>query len=163
MIDLKNLVILALVLACAGLGWKYLNERTAHAETKAAHAQQLKAISDLSAEAAQKVATAQQAWNKALAAIDTERTKEKIHALAENDRLRRAVADGARRLRIQASCPARGGDLPASPSTPGVADAAAPELTPDARTAYFDLRAEIASARVQILGLQDYARACQMP
>lgn len=164
MTDLKNLVILALVLACAALGWKLAGERTAHANTRTAHAQQLKAISDLATEAAQKVATAQQAWNKALAAIDSERTKEKTHALAENDRLRRAVAAGDRRLRIAATCPARGGDVPAPASAASVDAGTTVELAPEAGQAVFDLRADLIAERAALIGLQRYVReVCLAP
>lgn len=87
---------------------------------------------------------------------------EKIHleALtnAENqiDSLRADVESGRAKLRIKATCPAVPKDATAEPGN----DAAAPELTADARQAYWDLRRDHERVTAQILMLQDYAREC---
>ena len=91
--------------------------------------------------------------------LDQKNTEELIHALAENDALRRDVDDGRQRLRIRATC------RPAVPATTGaasVADAGTAELAADARPDYFTLRGQLALSRQMILGLQDYSRqVCQ--
>ncbi|BAP43931.1 endopeptidase [Pseudomonas sp. StFLB209] len=87
--------------------------------------------------------------------VDTERTEALNDALTKNLALQRAVADGRRRLLIQATC-----SVPhaADPGAAGLADAGTAELTADARSDYFTLRNELARAREMILGLQDYIR-----
>ena len=54
----------------------------------------------------------------------------------ETSALERAVADGTKRLRIKASCPA----VRADGTLPGGADSGTAELTADAGKAYWDLR-----------------------
>lgn len=54
----------------------------------------------------------------------------------ETSALERAVADGTKRLRVKASCPA----VPADGTIPGGAVSGTAELTADARSAYWDLR-----------------------
>jgi prophage endopeptidase len=137
-------------------------ERADHADTRAAHAQQLQRIADKTTAAAGAAFLAQQAHQRAVAAIDTERTQERDHANQDNDRLRAAVRTGTVRLRIAATCPARssdGGDVPSVPATSGV-DAEAAVLTPEAGQAAVNLRAALIAERAQLLALQDYARAC---
>ncbi|WP_312773752.1 lysis protein [Pseudomonas rhodesiae] len=91
-------------------------------------------------------------------AIDFQRTQELNHERAENDALRLDVADGRKRLRLNAICSA---PMPASTGAGGVADAATAELTTDARSDYFTLRDQLALSRQMILGLQDHAlRVC---
>lgn len=87
-------------------------------------------------------------------AIDSIRTEELNRAYKNNQDLQRAVADGRRRLLVKATCsrPA----VPAATSPTGVADAAAPELTSDARSDYFTLRDQLALSEKQTQGLQDY-------
>lgn len=90
---------------------------------------------------------------KAVAAIDLQRTQELEDAKSKIADLQRDVATGARKLRVSASC------QPAKPS--GVDDATSPRLTDAAERDYFRLRERIETARSQIAGLQDYIRkAC---
>lgn len=87
---------------------------------------------------------------------DRTRTEALNHALSKNADLQRDVADGRKRLRINATCPV----AKASPGS--VADAATAELTADARSDYFTLRNQLALSREMILGLQDHVRRiCQ--
>lgn len=85
---------------------------------------------------------------KAVAAIDLQRTQELEDAKSKIADLQRDVATGARKLRISASCQS------AKPS--GVDDAASPRLTDAAQRDYFTLRERIEIANKQIAGLQDY-------
>ncbi|WP_442522289.1 lysis protein [Serratia sp. CY47279] len=85
---------------------------------------------------------------KAVAAIDLRRTQELEDAKSKIADLQRDVANGARKLRVSASC------QPAKPS--GMDDAASPRLTDAAQRDYFTLIERIEIANKQIAGLQDY-------
>lgn len=86
---------------------------------------------------------------------DLTRTKALNHALSEINDLRRAVDDGSKRLRVEATCST---PKPDQTGAGGVADAGAAELTADARSDYFTLRDQLALSRQMILGLQDHVR-----
>lgn len=88
------------------------------------------------------------------AANDAKHTKELSDALKTNQDLRTSVGAGDQRLLIQASCP--NASVPASASTPGLAHAAAAELSPNARPDYFTLLDQLALSERMILGLQDH-------
>ena len=88
-------------------------------------------------------------------AIDLQRTQELNHERAENDALRLDVAAGRKRLRVTATCSA---SMSTSAGASGVADAAAAELTADARPDYFTLKYQLALSREMILGLQNHVR-----
>ena len=91
-------------------------------------------------------------------AIDLQRTQELNHERAENDALRLDVAAGRKRLRVTATCCA---SMSTSTGASGLADAAAAELTADARPDYFTLVDQLALSKQMILGLQDHAlRVC---
>lgn len=95
----------------------------------------------------------QNSTQRAVAAIDENRTQELSDAKNKIDDLRRLVAAGARKLQLAATCPTSG--------TAGVADATGPRLTDAAERDYYRLRERIETARSQIAGLQDYIRkAC---
>ena len=86
---------------------------------------------------------------------DLTRTKALNHALSEINDLRRAVDDGSKRLRVEATCSP---PKPDQTGAGGVADAGTAELTADARSDYFTLRDQLALSRQMILGLQDHVR-----
>lgn len=88
-----------------------------------------------------------------VAALDEKYTKELADAKKQLDDLQRCVSSGKCGLRINAKCLANG-----TASAPGVDDAGAPELTPDARRNYFDHRDGIATADKMIRGMQDYIK-----
>ena len=95
------------------------------------------------------------------AASDERYTKEKAYDLAENEKLRRAVADGTRRLRIAGACPANSdghGNLPGTASGAGLGDAGAVELSGAAGRSVLDIRAGIIADRKALKALQDYVR-----
>ncbi|WP_095155759.1 lysis system i-spanin subunit Rz [Pseudomonas sp. Irchel 3E13] len=95
------------------------------------------------------------------AALDSKHTQELTHALNQNQDLQRAVDRLDQRLRVHASCPAAG-EQPGTGAA-GLADAGSPELTADARQAYFTLRDQLAVSRQMILGLQDHVRTFCTP
>lgn len=92
----------------------------------------------------------QNSTQRAVAAIDENRTRELNDAKNHIADLQRDVAAGTRKLRLAATCP--------TGVTPGVADATWPRLTDAAQRDYFRLRERIEIARSQIAGLQDYIR-----
>ncbi|WP_431056887.1 lysis protein [Serratia marcescens] len=92
----------------------------------------------------------QNSTQRAVAAIDEQRTQELNDAKNQIDTLQRAVDAGARKLQLAATCPTTG--------AAGVADATGPRLTDAAQRDYFRLRERIETARSQIAGLQDYIR-----
>jgi len=103
----------------------------------------------------------QQAAEARAAASDERYTKEKLHDLAENEKLRRAVADGNRRLRIAGTCPATSdgsGDLPGTAVAAGLGDAGTVELSGAAGRTVFDIRAGIIADRKALKALQDYVK-----
>ncbi|MEB6537623.1 lysis protein [Serratia plymuthica] len=89
---------------------------------------------------------------RAVAAIDENRSRELTDAKSKIDDLQRDVADGRRRLRLSATCPT------ATAAAAGLADADGPRLTDAAQRDYYTLRSRIETAHSQIAGLQDYIR-----
>lgn len=88
-----------------------------------------------------------------LADIDTKHTKEMADAQVDLDSLRAAVAAGRKRLRVVAQCPAPAG-VPSAAGGAGVDTAPAPELGPDAREAYYDLRRQHREVTERLLACQ---------
>lgn len=98
----------------------------------------------------------QNSTQRAVAAIDENRTKELNDAKNQIADLQRDVAAGTRKLRLAATCP--------TGTAASVADATGPRLTDAAQRDYFRLRERIEIARSQIAGLQDYIRnVCLTP
>ncbi|UAN64286.1 lysis protein [Serratia sp. JSRIV006] len=84
-------------------------------------------------------------------AIDTHRTRELADAKSKIADLQRDVANGAKRLQLNASCKSA-----SATTTGGVVDGTSARLTDSAERDYFTLRERIETARIQIAGLQDY-------
>lgn len=84
-------------------------------------------------------------------AIDAQRYKELTNAKNQIADLQRAVANGAIRLHLNATC---ADDT--TTGTSGLADGSGPRLTQSAERDYFTLRERIETASSQIAGLQDY-------
>ncbi|WP_202988130.1 lysis system i-spanin subunit Rz, partial [Pseudomonas typographi] len=104
----------------------------------------------------------QQQAEQALADLDTKRTKEKADALAENERLRRDVADGNRRLHVAGTCRSGGGNVPQATSTTSVDDAGTVELSATAGQDLLDIRAGIIADQAALKAAQAYIRdVCQ--
>lgn len=143
------IVIAALVALAGSLYVDLAHEEKAHAETKGAYAQE-KAL-EFQTAIAEKTQRDENA-----AKIDQKYTKELSDAKSEIDRLAADVRAGKRGLRIAATCaPATGAVTEAQPTT-SVDDGSGPELTPEARSDYFSLRADIETITSQVAGLQEY-------
>ncbi len=98
----------------------------------------------------------QNSTQRAVAAIDENRTRELNDAKNQISDLQRDVAAGTRKLQLAATCP--------TGTTSGVVDATGPRLTDAAQRDYFRLRERIEITRSQIAGLQDYIRnVCLTP
>ena len=137
-------------------GWTQLQlagERTAHAVTQKTYSEE-----------ASKAYTAELEKEKlrkeALTQLDIKHTKELSDAKNKIDTLAADVRAGTRRLRIAATCPTTT-STEASNAT-RVDDGPGPELTPEARSDYFSLRADIKTVTGQVAGLQSYVlNVCQ--
>jgi len=87
--------------------------------------------------------------------IDAKYTEELSRAKNEIDGLRAAVNDGAKRLRVKASCPTV---VPRAASSTGLDDAAGAELDSSVRQDYFSLRERVITTEKRLAGLQEYVR-----
>ncbi|MGE4664981.1 lysis protein [Yersinia enterocolitica] len=112
-------------------------------------------VAELSKVAKQQQATLDQieTQRQAVAAIDIKHTKELADAKSENERLRADIANGTKRLQLNATC-----TKPVSKTTgpASVPDDASARLTDSAQRDYLSLRERIGIATSQINGLQDY-------
>lgn len=112
-------------------------------------------VAELSNVAKQQQATLDQieTQRQAVAAIDIKYTKELADAKSENERLRADIANGTKRLQLNATCTS-----PVSKTTgpASVPDDASARLTNAAERDYLSLRERIGIATSQINGLQAY-------
>ncbi|HHH0536737.1 TPA: lysis protein [Yersinia enterocolitica] len=112
-------------------------------------------VAELATVAKQQQATLDQieTQRQAVAAIDIKHTKELADAKSENERLRADIANGTKRLQLNAIC-----TKPMSKTTgpASVPDDASARLTDSAERDYLSLRERIGIATSQINGLQDY-------
>ncbi|WP_256659774.1 lysis protein [Pseudomonas sp. LS-2] len=106
----------------------------------------------------------QQEAEKKLAALDKTATEQKDKANAENETLRRAIADGTRRLRIAGTCSAGSGssNVPKATGAAGVGNAGSVELSAATGRSVFDIRAGIIADQAALRAAQAYIRdVCQ--
>lgn len=155
--------IAALLLGAFGAWmWQTNSYERIIATNEASRQADLTKIANAGAAQARQALEKQQVVELALATLDQKAQQEKTDGLAENERLRRAAADSARRLRIAASCRASGGDVPGPASTSSLGDAGAVELSAAAGSTVFDIRAGIIADQAALRALQDYVmRVCR--
>jgi len=150
-------ILLLVAIACFSTwkvgAWRYGKQL---ADQSAGYQADLTAISNAAADQVRTALDKQQAAEKTRDDIDAKATKEKTHDLAENETLRRAVADGARRLRIAGSCSTNSGNVPGTASTTSLGNGGAIELAPAAGRAVFDIRAGIIADQAALKALQAY-------
>jgi prophage endopeptidase len=154
--------IAALLIGATG-AWMWQGNRygTIIANNEASRQADLTKIANAGAAQARQALEKQQAAEQALATLDQNAQKEKTDALAENEKLRFAIASGARRLRITGSCRARGGDVPGTARAAGLGDAGTVELSTASGSAVFDIRAGIIADQAALKALQQYViRVC---
>jgi prophage endopeptidase len=138
--------------------WQANSYGTIIANNEAAWQADLTKIANAGAEQARRATEKQQAAERALADLDQKAQKEKNDGLAENETLRRVVADSARRLHITGSCRASSGDVPSSTSPASLGDAATVELSSASGSTVFDIRAGIIADQAALKALQSYVR-----
>ena len=126
-------IAIALVLIGIGAGGAWAWQANAYgkviATNEANRQADLSKIATAAAEQSRQVLAKQQVAETNLATLDQKATKDKTDALVENERLRRSIADGSRRLRIAGSCSASGGNVSGTAVAPGVGDAGTVELS----------------------------------
>jgi prophage endopeptidase len=145
-----------LIGAAAAWAWQANSYGTIIATNEASRQADLAKIANAGAAQARQALEKQQAAEQALAALDQKAQQEKTDGLAENEKLRRAAADSARRLRIAGSCRAGGGGVPGPARTSSLGDAGAVELSAAAGSTVFDIRAGIIADQAALRALQAY-------
>ena len=131
-------------------GWTQLQlaaERTSHAVTQ-------KNYSEETSKAFAAELEKEKSRKEALAQLDAKHTKELSDAKNKIETLAADVRAGTRRLRIAATCPTA--TSTEATNATSVDDGPGPELTPEARSDYFSLRADIETVTGQVAGLQEY-------
>ncbi|MFV0576035.1 MAG: lysis protein [Vibrio sp.] len=102
----------------------------------------------------QKTINEMQAQNKKMADLYVKQQKEYESAQAKIIDLERDLADGTKRLRINATCDSEPMSAKSSPT--GVDDGRTAKLTRDAERNYIRLRKQIVSVTSQVNGLRSY-------
>lgn len=155
-----GLAVIALV--GAGFSAAWLWQANAYgkviATNEASHQADIALIANAGADQARKALAKQQDAEQRLAILDKTATEEKVKANAENETLRRAVADGTRRLRIAGSCSAGGGNVPGAAGAASVGHAGTVELPEATGRAVLDLRASIIADQSALKAAQAYIR-----
>jgi prophage endopeptidase len=153
-------IAVALFLAGGAVAWFWqANAYSAVIAANEANRQaDLTAIANAGATQARQALAKQQDGEQKLANLDRDATEQKEKANAENKTLRRAVADGARRLRIAGSCSAGGGNVPGTASAAGVGDAGTVELSAATGRSVLDIRAGIIADQAALRAAQAYIR-----
>jgi len=151
---------LLLVLATAGGTWKVQDWRYGKqlAEQAGLHRSDLDTIRNAANSQTRQALEKQQAAERARADLDAKATKEKANDLAENERLRRAADDSARRLRIAGSCRADSGNVSSPTNSTSLGYAGTVELAPTAGRTVFDIRAGIIADQAALRVLQKHVR-----
>ncbi|MGB4484681.1 MAG: lysis system i-spanin subunit Rz [Pseudomonas veronii] len=126
------------------------------ADSNASYQADLTSIANAGAAQARQALEKQQIAEQALADLDQKNQKEKTDGLAENEKLRLAAADSARRLRIEGSCRSGGGDVSGTTSASGLGNASTVELSAAAGSTVFDIRAGIIADQAALKALQSY-------
>lgn len=153
-------LILLLMAGAAGVAWQAQDWRMGKklAQQAVLHGNDLAAISNAANAQTRHALEKQQAAEQARADLDAKATQEKANDLAENERLRRAADDSARRLRIAGSCRADSGNVPSSTRATSLGNAGTVELTSIAGRVVFDIRAGIIADQAALRALQRHVR-----
>jgi prophage endopeptidase len=161
-LKLIGAAVIAVGLFAAGATGAWIWQANAYgkviATNEASRQADLASIANAGAEQARRALAKQRNAEQRLAALDRNATEEKVKANAENETLRRAVANGARRLSIAGSCSAGGGNLPEATSASGVGDAGTVELAAATGRSVFDIRAGIIADQAALRAAQSYIR-----
>ncbi|WP_062391134.1 lysis system i-spanin subunit Rz [Pseudomonas abietaniphila] len=161
-LKLIGALVLSLLLMAASFTLAWIWQANAYGKViatgEANHQADLTAIANAGAEQARKALAKQQDAEQKLAALDKNATEQKEKANAENESLRRAVADGTRRLRIAGSCSAGGGNVSQTTTAASVVDAGSFELSAATGRSVLDIRAGIIADQAALRAAQAYIR-----
>jgi prophage endopeptidase len=158
------LIAVALFLAGGAVAWLWQANAYGKiiATNEANRQSDLALFANASAKQAREALAKQQEAEQKLAALDKDATEQKEKANAENETLRRAVADGTRRLRIAGSCSAGGGNVSQATSAASVGDAGTVELSAATGRSVLDLRTSIIADQAALRAAQYYIKGfCQ--
>ncbi|WP_313355023.1 lysis protein [Kosakonia cowanii] len=139
------LLLLASVLSLAWAVNHYRDNAITYKDQRDKAAHSLKLANDTIAD--------MQTRQRDVAALDAKYTGELAHAKATINQLERDVANGKRRLQLNATCAANG-----ETGTGSLGDASSPRLTDSAQRDYFTLRERIETVTKQVGYLQEYVR-----
>ncbi|WP_218583957.1 lysis system i-spanin subunit Rz [Pseudomonas akapageensis] len=155
-------VVLLLMAGSGAVAWRWQANSYAAKLTsqESTHQADLTAIANAGATQSRQALEKQQTAEQALAYLDSKTTMEKANALAENETLRRAVADGARRLRLRiaGSCRAGGSNVPGTASAARLGNAGDIELSAAAGRTVFDFRTGVIADQSALIALQACVR-----
>lgn len=140
--------------------WQWQSHRYAAqiAVRELSHQSDLASIANAATTQVRSALDRQQESERARDQIDQQATTQKEILHAENEDLRRAVADGTRRLHIAGSCRSGGVDMPHAAAATGLADATAVELASATGQRVLDIRAAIIADQTALSALQRYVR-----
>lgn len=126
------------------------------ATNEASHQSDLALIANAGAKQAREALAKQKDAEQKLATLDKDATEQKEKANAENETLRRAVADGTRRLRIAGSCSAGGGNMSQATGAASMGDASSVELSAATGRSVLDIRTGIIADQAALRAAQAY-------
>jgi prophage endopeptidase len=151
---------LAIFVAGFFCAWQWQASRYAAviARRELSYQADIAAIGNAAAAQARTALLKQQENERARDRIDQQATSKRDQLNAENDALRRSVADGTRRLRIAGRCRASGSDMSHTSSAASVGDAGTVELDSTAGQRVLDLRSSIIADQAALNALQRYVR-----
>lgn len=134
-----------------------------HADQVAQYERDIGAIKAKAQEETAAAITRMKAAQDALAILDQQKSQELANAQAENDALKRDVADGTRRVRIlqanlSSGCSANSNASGGNTGTGSVGNGTAVELTAEAGRTVLDLRQDIIRDQAKLTYLQGYVR-----
>ena len=134
-----------------------------HADQVAQYERDIGAIKAKAQEETAAAISRMKAAQDALAILDQQKSQELANAQAENESLKRDVADGTRRVRIlqanlASGCSTNSNASGGNTGTGSMGDGTAVELSAEASRAFFDLRSGIISDQAKLTYLQGYVR-----
>jgi len=134
-----------------------------HADQVAQYERDIGAIKAKAQEETAAAITRMKAAQDALAILDHQKSQELANAQAENESLKRDVADGSRRVRIlqanlASGCGANSNASGGNSGTGSVGNGTAVELTAEAGRTVLDLRQDIIRDQAKLTYLQGYVR-----
>lgn len=151
--------VLALAVVAGGQQIRVLSAQSDAAKAQTQYQTHLRQVAEANSAVILKQHAERQDLEGRLAANDQQRYGELRHAQQEIERLSAAVADGARRLSVRASCPAAAGDMSAATGAGRLDDGSqrADIHEEDARR-IVGITGDADACAVKLIALQEWAR-----